>query len=98
MGELTAVIEAAGRQLSYVPKPRVLRTHCKRGHERTAEDLTVRNNWKACQKYRPSKHRRGRYGMHDATFHTLLAAQGGLCAICHNPPNGKAKERELQID
>lgn len=33
-----------------------------------------------------------RYGLDMASYDTLLKAQGGVCAVCKGPPNGRGKE------
>ena len=70
----------------------------------------LENNCKACKNARSRKYyaenighmreksrwagRRSRFGIDKEMYEQLLAAQGGVCAICGDPPNG----RLLSID
>lgn len=38
------------------------------------------------------------YGIGKDEYENLLREQGGVCAICNNPPSGKAKNKHLHVD
>lgn len=71
------------------------KTHCKRGHERTPDNVNRWGHCKKCsivrfadwQKANPDKvrgfMRKYRYGLTSEQFESLKFAQRNACAICH---------------
>lgn len=57
---------------------------------------TSTRNWrnKLTPHERYEKHLKVHYGLDREAYQALLAKQGGACAICHTPPNG----RVLDVD
>ena len=43
-------------------------------------------------------HLRNTYGVTLEEYEEAVAAQGGLCAICHEPPNGRVKKLVVDHD
>ena|SRR5216684_6981124 len=41
---------------------------------------------------------KSRYGISEQEYNALNAKQGGLCAICHQPPRGKMKRLSVDHD
>ena len=54
-----------------------------------------RTGYKATPEQRRGYHIKKKYGLTSASYKALLASQGGVCAICGNPPS---EERRLSID
>lgn len=78
------------------------RTHCKRGH--ALAEVGTRQRGSCAQCIRESDKKRGRerskargrawwrerkFGLTQEQYDAMLAAQGGVCAICGDPPSGK---------
>jgi hypothetical protein len=65
-------------------------THCKRGHERTPENLYKNNGCKVCGKLQatqymldhPETGRKTKYGISKEEFERRLHEQNNRCAIC----------------
>lgn len=46
----------------------------------------------------PGRHFKQRYGITLEEYTAMLNAQGGLCAICNNPPSGGRNPNVLVVD
>lgn len=73
---------------------------CRRWYERNAQVAIDRTAaWRVehpgC---RSRQHRSARYGLTPADLDRMHAEQGGLCAICGYPPDGKASMAILHVD
>jgi Recombination endonuclease VII len=62
-----------------------------KGREYRKRMLVYTRNWHHANRERVIEKR---YGMKAGTYHALLVKQNGVCAICEQPPNGKA----LRVD
>src|SRR3990172_9284759 len=83
-------------------KSRLKKSHCKRGHPRTPDNvnnggacITCRNDWER-KRYQENSDKtrtrelKRRYGITLNKYEEMLTAQNNVCAICNKPcPTGK---------
>lgn len=73
------------------------RAKCRRHYAMTKEARRVsRKKWAdAHPGYAHDWHLRNEFGITTEQYNAMLAAQNGLCAICHKPPEGN---KRLSVD
>lgn len=63
--------------------------------EHYGREQAVANRMKS---YSTEKFRARKYGVTPEMYEAKLKSQGGVCAICHQPPRGDSRQKSLAVD
>lgn len=95
---------AAGKHQRYLRNEAEVKQKSKQWREQNRERYRIsKSTYKqrlpeAHRMWNRSRHLRKKYGLTEAAYNRMLAAQNGLCAICAAPPNGKTLKLYVDHD